>query len=161
MLKKSVAALAFRDMRLNSRFRHRIIGATARRQELGTAQIVGGLLRLRLEAEATTDGNDLLHVRPLHEAVVRPDPVESLRERLGRHALVVLHFGYILRDDREQDHLLVEGLGVPEVALEDQRRAVDVGRQEDRCSVHAWRLRPLHLLEEAIHRNRGLRQESA
>ncbi len=27
MLKKSVAALAFRDMRLNSRFRHRIIGA--------------------------------------------------------------------------------------------------------------------------------------
>jgi hypothetical protein len=28
MLKKSVAALAFRDMRLNSRFRHRIISST-------------------------------------------------------------------------------------------------------------------------------------
>ena len=63
--------------------------------------------------------------------------MESLRERLGRHALVVLHFGYLLRDDREQDHLLVERLVVADVTLQDQWRAVDVGRQEDRCSVHA------------------------
>src|SRR5207244_11144129 len=78
-----------------------------------------------------------------------------------RHAPVMLHFWHLLCEDREQDDLFVKGLVVPEVALEDQRRAVDVGREEDRRSAHTRRLRPLHLLEEAIHRDRGLRQESA
>ena len=47
-----------------------------------------------------------------------------------------------------------------EVALEDGGGAVDVGRQEDGRSAHAWWFRPLHRGDEAIQRKRGLRQES-
>src|SRR5207245_3387609 len=45
--------------------------------------------------------------------------------------------------------------------LEDQRRAIDVVAQEDRGAAHARWLRTLDLIEEVIHRDRGLRQESA
>ena len=135
-------------------------GRTGRRKSRAV-HVIGRLLSLPLDAEITAEDNDLPHVGPFHEPVVSPDAMESLRQRLDDHTLLMLHLGYLLRNDREQDDLLVEGLVVPEVALEDQRRAIDVVAQEDRGAAHARWLRTLDLIEEVIHRDRGLRQESA
>src|SRR5207237_10599746 len=46
-----------------------------------------------------------------------------------------------------------------EVQLQDRRRAIDIVGQEDRRTADARWLRTLHLIEEAVHRNRDLRQE--
>jgi len=40
-----------------------------------------------------------------------------------------------------------------------RRRAIDIVGQEDRRAADARWLRTLHLIEEAVHRNRDLRQE--
>src|SRR5206468_4033186 len=59
-------------------------------------------------------------------------------------------------DDREQDDLLVEGLVVREVPLQDQRRAIDnVGREGRRAAPARW-FRTLHLIEDALRRDRDL-----
>jgi len=64
--------------------------------------------------------------------------------------MCLLHLRHLIGDDGEQDDLPLQDLVVREVALEHQRHPFGEFRQEDAASLDAWRLDPLHFLEELL-----------
>ena len=104
-------------------------GEIAREKELAP-EVIARVERPSFHPLPTQELHHFLHVRRFHESVACHCPHEPGIEHFELHALIIAHFRDLLRDNREENHLLVQHLVVLEMMQEHHRRTARLGRHE-------------------------------